>query len=303
MPPPSHTPRSSCKATSSPIAAGRDGPARNSPICISIPRKFPVFFRSLHLLFFALGAALLLGLASCAQPDLSQQMHLAVEAAAQQQYTEAAKYAETCLEYAPDMPEAILLSNYCHFLMENRESARKQALYNLSKLTKSAPDRYDTWLFYGWALVENNQLRDAIDPLERAYKLVPAKDPNRPRIQMLLGRCYVNNNLQKQALGILQPLQIKAPYSQWPELYNCLGILALQRQNAKLAVTFFQHGLSLDSRNEVLLQNLAVTHDLYLNDTANARKYYIACLVQKQAANDTESCRRITARLRKLNKR
>jgi len=238
----------------------------------------------------------------CSRMDLSQEMHTAVEFAKHQQYAEAKIYAQRCLDYAPDLLDAVLLYNYCVLMTETRESAQKQALYNFSKATKTHPERYDAWLFYGWALVDNRQYRDAIEPLETAFKLAPQKSPHRARIQLLLGQCYVNTNLQAEALRILQPLKGKSPYRSWPELYNCLGLLARRRQDARVAISFFQRGLQLAPGNEALLQNLAVTYDLDANDPTNARKTYIKLLAQKKVAGTEESLR-IQRRIRRLSKR
>lgn len=252
--------------------------------------------------FIAIAALIAAFLPGCSQTDLSQEMLSAVQCAKHQQYAEAAKHAEICMNYDRTLSDAVILYNYCTFLSDTRENVRRQAIYNLAKLTRTSPDSYSAWLFYGWALVENRQYTDAIEPLEKALSLAEKKEPSLPSLRLLLGKCYVNNNLQRKALSILQPLQAKAPYRTWPELYNCLGILAIQRQSYDIAVSFFKHGLEFDPRNEVLLQNLAVTHDLYRNDPKSAKQEYIKCLIQKQAAGEYDDVRRIQNRMRKLTK-
>ena len=252
---------------------------------------------------YSLVAAIMIMLSGCAQTDITQEMRMAVQATKQKQYAEAAKHAEICLNYDNTLTDAVILYNYCTFLSDTRENVRRQAIYNLAKLTRISPESYPAWLFYGWVLVENKQYTDAIEPLEKALELIPKNAPSLPSLRLLLGICYVNNNLQTKALGILQPLQAKQPYQTWPELYNCLGILAIQRQSYDTAVAFFKCGLNFDPRNDVLLQNLAVTHDLYRNDPASAKKEYVACLIQKNAAGDMDSCRKIQNRLRRISKK
>ena len=255
----------------------------------------------LLLLLVLAGMALL---ASCGRPEVEKTMERAREAALQGRLQEAIDETEHCLRYIPRLAEAQILHGYCLFLNASRESVRSQAIYNLHKATRSFPERYDAWLFYGWVLLESGDSRNAIPPLQEALRLLPQGSPHRGKIQMLLGKCYLQNNLQAQALQILQPLRIREPYRNAPELYNSLGLLAMMRQSPQIGVAFFQEGLTRCPRNEVLLQNLAVAYDLYLNDIPRAKRAYIQCLqVKQQGGQDPEGCQRIVDRLRKLSRR
>ena len=49
--------------------------------------------------------------------------------------------------------------------------------------------------------------------------------------------------------------------------------------------------------NEVLLQNLAITYDLYLNNVEEAIKYYKLCMVAKNHRKDEDGIRRIQAHI------
>lgn len=253
---------------------------------------------------FPLLLALLALLASCGAPDLDTTMGRALEAASQGRLQDAIDETERCLRYAPRLADAQILHGYCLFLNASRESVRSQAIYNLHKATRTFPDRYDAWLFYGWALVESGDFRNAIPPLKEALERLPKGSPHRAKVQMLLGKCYLQNNLQPQALQILQPLRARPPYRTAPELYNSLGMLAIMRQNHSLAAAYFQEGLRACPRNEILLQNLAVTCDLYLNDIPRAKRAYIQCLqVKQKGGQDPEGCQKIVDRLKRLSRR
>ncbi len=255
-------------------------------------------------LLLALALAGVLLLPSCGRPAVEKMMEQAREAALQGRFPEAIEETERCLRYVPKLAEAQILHGYCLFLNASRESVRSQAIYNLHKATRTFPERYDAWLFYGWVLLESGDSRNAIPPLQEALRLLPPGSPHRGKLQMLLGKCYLQNNLQAQALQILQPLRAQEPYRSTPELYNALGMLAMMRQNSQLGAAFFQEGLSRCPRNEVLLQNLAVAYDLYLNDIPRAKRAYIQCLqVKQQGGQDPEGCQRIVERLRKLSRR
>ena len=225
--------------------------------------------------------ALVLALASCSRPDPTRLLTAAVQAARENRLPEAERLSRECLRAAPGNVDALILNSYCKFLSDERASERKIALYNLSKTTNLAPDNFATHYFYGWALLRNKQSLDALPELERALKLMPKDSPHLANLRLLLATCYIENNLQDKALQILQLLQRVKPYRDWPELYNCLGLLAIKNGQAKTAKRFFENGLDLAPDNETLLLNLAVTFDQYLNAPDEAMKCYNKCKAAK----------------------
>lgn len=237
---------------------------------------------------------------SCDRTDLGREMTLAVAEAHQGHYDLALAHANSCVAFAPENVDALMLKGFCQFMAETKPDRRRQPLMSLHKCTTMAPERFEPWYFYGWALVENGQLRDAIQPLREALRLAPPNATKAQEIKLLLERCYLANNLLDEAFSILQPLQGRLPYRNTPELYNELGLLALRRQTYTLAERHFQHGLKLDPRNEVLLLNLAITYDLYLNRLDQARFYYAKCLQVKALRGDLDGRLRIQERLRQL---
>jgi len=250
----------------------------------------------------SLCVALLLLFCGCARQDVNQLMQQAYAAAQRGDLGEAEQLTTQCLQANANYLDAKLLNEYCRFSRHSQESDRKQALYNLSKCTIVAPDNLNCWLFYGWALVEAGQTREAIAALKRAEALLPPKGGPRAQIQLLLGRCYVENNLQKEALAILQPLQVKMPYREWPELYNSLGMLALKRRQNDHAIRFLQEGLRHAPGNDVLLRNLAVIYDVYVNDPVQARHYYMECLRRARDRRDDAMMQRLGKRLGQLGR-
>lgn len=221
-------------------------------------------------------------LASCDRTDLGREMSLGVAEARLGHYEQALVHATSCVAFAPENVDALLLKSFCQFMLETKPEKRRQPLMGLLKCTHLSPDRFDPWYFYGWALVETGQLREAIEPLRQALKLVSSGNPKALEVKLLLERCYIANNLVDEALRILQPLQGRLPYRNCPELFNELGIIDLKRQSPQNAVNHFLRGLELDQNNEVLLQNLAVTYDLYLNNPQQAWDYYRKCLIAKK---------------------
>ena len=250
--------------------------------------------------FLILVCGSILFLLSCDRTDLGKEMSMGVAEARQGHYEQALVHATSCVAFAPDNVDALLLKSFCQFMVETKSERRRQPLMTLLKCTHLAPERFEPWYFYGWALVENGQLRDAIEPLRQAIKLLSPTDARCLEIKLLLERCYTANNLINEALGILQPLQGRLPYRNAPGLYNELGLLAIKRPTPTSAERLFQRGLQLDPHNEVLLLNLAITYDLYLNNISEARRYYQYCMAAKFARHDIEGSRNIQNRLRQL---
>ena len=242
-------------------------------------------------------------LAGCARKDVNMLMSQAYTSAHMGDLSRAQELTAECLKQNAAYMQARLLNNYCRFCRQDSEGDRKQALYDLSKCTILEPENFDCWYFYGWALAQSGQTQQAIVPLEKALALLPPKGGPRPKVQLLLGRCYTENNLQDKALAILQPLQIRDPYRNWPELYNSLGMMALRRKQSAQAVRFLQEGLRHDPGNEVLLRNLAVVHDVYMDSPAEACNYYRQCLKRTIDRGDKEEAQQLTRRLMQVSRR
>ena len=247
-------------------------------------------------------------LLSCNRTDLAKEMSLAMEEARRANYEEALIHANACVAFAPENVDAQLLKSYCQFMMETKPERRRQPLLNLLKCVHQAPERFEPWFFYGWVLLENGQTRDAIEPLQKALERLPQGHPKKQELLLLLERCYAENNLMPEALQILQSFQGIQPYSSMPELYNELGLLFLksEKRQPSIAISFFRRGLQRDAKgklqldnpaNEVLLQNLAITYDLYLNNVEEAIKYYKLCMVAKNHRKDEDGIRRIQAHI------
>ena len=228
-----------------------------------------------------IAATIALLLASCSRTDPAKLLQAAASAARENRLPQAEQLSRECLRAAPGNVDALILNSYCKLLSAERDPDRQQALYNLNKATSIAPDNFAAHYFHGWALLRCHRSGEAIRPLERAYQLLPQDSPHRSNLRLFLAQCYLENNLQDEALRILQPLQRFKPYRDWPELYNCLGLLAIKRQQPKQAQFFFETGLRLAPDNETLLQNLAVTLDQYCNDPQRAAVCYRKCLAAK----------------------
>ena len=251
----------------------------------------------------ALALIFALTLCGCNRVNPVVEMGLAIEDMKAGRLSEVIVRTDACLRVDHENLDARLLNSYCRFMMAGKEAERKNALYELGKCTRLYADSASAWYYYGYVLAQSNQLREALSPLRKALSLMPAGTPARDHAALLLAKCCVENNLQAEAASLLQPLQQRLPYARWPQLHNAMGMLALKRGQPRLAMGHFSNGLCRSRNNEALLQNLAVTADLYLNDVPAAMGYYRQLMVQRSRRGDREGMAQLQNRMRQLAKR
>lgn len=246
--------------------------------------------------------SLLLFLSSCAPPDAYKELSLALGAIQAGSLSEGLIHSELCLRALPNDTNALLLNGYCQMMLSSDPNFKSSALFNLEKASRNS-DTYAAHLLYGWALCENKLYRDAIPILEKALAQMPPSSAQKGAILLLLSRCCVRSNLQGRGMRYIQPLRIYEPYRQWPEVYNNLGMLALQRADYLEAARCFQQALQLSPREPRLMQNLAVLYDLYLNDSRKARGYYLDFMATARIEDDPELYIQVQKRIGQLVKR
>ncbi len=264
----------------------------------------PLLFNNLRLRFILpLLFCLLFFLPACAPPDSTSELKKALEDAQNGLLDEAFFRSELCLRNRSDDLNALLLNSFCLFTTATENSQKAKALFNLDQATRLAADSFTAHYYYGWFLCENQQYREALPVLEKALKLLPKNSSKKGEILLLLGRCSSYNNLQEKGLRYLQPLRVHPPYDTWPEVYNSLGILALNRSDYRAAERYFQQALALERNNPTVLQNLAVTYDLYLNEPQKAKAAYIQCLLATGNQKNLQTRMQIQNRLRQITAR
>ena len=246
---------------------------------------------------------LLLILPACTPPESSTELLQALEDLQDNNLSEASYHAEMCLKQEPDNVYALLLHSYCSLLSSANEAQRAKAIFNFERASSLAPDSFLVNYYYGWALCENQQYREALPVLEKAQQLMPDAFAHKTDLLMLLARASASNNLQEKALRYLQPIRIRQPYANWPEVYNNLGLLALNRADYKSAEQFFKRSIALNREDVLAWQNLAVTYDLYLNQPKKAKLAYIECMALLQKPEHKEDKVKIQNRIRQISTR
>ncbi|NLF92343.1 MAG: tetratricopeptide repeat protein [Oligosphaeraceae bacterium] len=245
---------------------------------------------------------LLLFLTSCAPPDAYHELSQALTAIQEGRLSDGLIHSEICLRSLPNDTNVLLLNGYCQMMLSPDPNYKSAALFNLEKASRNS-GTYAANLLYGWALCENKLYREAIPVLEKALEQMPPSAPQKGAILLLLSRCCVQSNLQEQGMRYSQPLRIYKPYRNWPEVYNNLGMLALKRADYQEADRCFQQALRLSPHDPRLLQNLAVLHDLYLNDSRKARGYYLDFMATARIQDNRELYLQVQKRVGQLAQR
>lgn len=245
-------------------------------------------------------------LAGCRPPDLTAEFQLAMAEAAAGDLESALSRSTRCLQAAPDDQDAMVLSNFCQFMLNNDKATMEKVLFSFERAIEQTPNRFDLRYFYGWMLYRGGKYPEALNALEKAYELLPesaARDnkATRGNLLFLMGRCCVFNNLPR-GMRYLQAARVYEPFGEWPELYNSLAILSLYQQQWPQAVVWLENGLQKDPANPALLRNLAIVHDNYLNRKDTACHYYDLTLAAL-GASDPKTRAAITARLAQIRPR
>ncbi len=246
------------------------------------------------------------GLTGCRQPDLTAEFQLALTDAAAGNLESALDRSSRCLQTAPDDLDAVVLNNFCQFMLNNDKATTEKVLFSFERSIEQTPNRFDLRYFYGWMLYRNGKYPEALNALEKAYELLPnsaARDNSATRgnLLFLMGRCCVFNNLPR-GMRYLQAARVYTPFGEWPELYNSLAILSLYQQNWPQAVAWLENGLQKAPAHPALLRNLAIVYDNYLNNRVKACHYYDLALAAL-GASDPATSAVITARLTQIRPR
>ena len=247
----------------------------------------------------ALTACLLAGLLfvthGCQRPDPGLLYSEAVTAAATGNWRAALDLLERCQDVAPDDVSVKVLHGFC--LFEMRRTA--DSLDVLEQAATAAPGDFNAQFFYGWILSECGRYGDAIGPLMQAYDQRRDHQAVLPDVLVLLSRCCLEQNLV-EGTGYLQALRRYRAFDRAPEVYNALGIMYLRQGDYDNACASLLTALEKDDGNAVVLQNLAVLHDQYLQKPKEAMRYYRDSLQACQLINDSTRQAAVRNRLRQL---
>ena len=245
-------------------------------------------------LFLTLLTVPQLFLAGCSGAPSADILQKAKAAAAAGQW----EHAEILAEKAADQKDMEVDATILRALSQHYQDKTVAALDTIEKAVELDPGSFAAQYFHGWLLCQEKRWADALLPLKRALKL----DTSNANVLVLLAKCSLHQNLI-QGTSYLQALRRFDEYRDSAELYNTIALLWLGRPDYDMAKSYFLKALEKDPHNTVVLQNLAVLHDTYLNDETAALKYYKSCLRESQLAKDEVRAKAVVERLRQLARR
>ncbi len=243
-----------------------------------------------------LAAAAMLLAAGCARLSPEEALRQAADAISTGRWHLAEELTGRCLEAAPANLEALILQGIAQYELHRP----KDAVASLEKAVEIAPNRFAPHYFLGWVLAESGDYGEALKPLREAHRL----NPEHGDTLILLGRCCLEQNLATEGIQHLGALRAKPIFKQSPALssalYNGLACLLLTQGHYQGASANLVRALEKAPQNPVILQNLAVLHDQYLQDPVQALHYYRYCISACQAAGDSGRQALVQLRLRQL---
>ncbi len=256
-----------------------------------IKYKLPHIVTSPLIPSLLLMAGVMLSAVSCQRRDSEELLREAMTAAQSGDWEYAREYARRAgsrdeREYRADM-----LLGLSHYYLNDKENA----IPPLRRAAERLPENFTAQYLYGWILCENDNYPEALPPLRRAFEM----DDQHPQVLALLVRACLEQNLI-EGVRYAQRLMSHEEYRRRPEPLNAIGILWMGEPNYQRANAFFQQALQRQQDNPVILQNLAVLHDLYLNDRRTAIQYYRRCMAASQQIGDRERFQQVLARLQLL---
>jgi len=249
----------------------------------------------LNLVLAVWASGLFMCVSGCKRSDSTVLYREAVTAAAAGKWRAALDLLERCQDAYPDDVSVRILHGFC--LFEMRRTA--DALDVLEQTATDAPGDFDAQFFFGWILTECGRYGDAVGPLKRAYEQRREHPAVLPDVLVLLSRCCLEQNLA-EGTGYLQALRRYRAFDRAPEVYNALGVMFLRQGDYDNARASFLTALEKDKLNPIVLQNLAVLHDQYLQEPKDAMRYYRDSLQACQLINDSTRQAAIRNRLRQL---
>ncbi len=244
--------------------------------------------------FCRLAAGLLLvSTLSCRRQSTDDLLEQAMTAAQAGDWSYARGYAQSALSRDRNSLDAQHLLGLSHYYMDEQS----RAVRLLRQAAEQADDDFTAQFLYGWILCENRNFAEALAPLRKAFQL----DREHRETTVLLARACLEQNLVEGA-KYLRLLLAHTEFAERPEVFNALAILWINELEYGRAHAFFQQALRRDPDNPVVLQNLAVLHDVYLHDEPTALAYYRRCLSASQRFGDEVRQQQVRDRLLSLRR-
>jgi len=177
-------------------------------------------------------------------------------------------------------------------LEQCRDSVR--ALEEATQAAMLDEDNFMAQYTKGRLLFLAERYDECLAPLSKASKI----EPNNSQVLIMLARANAILGIQKRAIKYYIALLKQDEYCNRPEAFNELGVLFLEKNDFKHALSFLKKAYSMDEKSVPTIINMGILFDKYSNTlqfsgkaktariaTAKALKYYRTALVYLQRLN------------------
>ncbi|MFZ2656468.1 MAG: tetratricopeptide repeat protein [Victivallales bacterium] len=144
------------------------------------------------------------------------------------------------------------------------------AVDEIRKAVELDPRNFMAQLTKGRILFERDRIGDCIAPLKEAYKLKPDNE----NVLLLLARSSAKLERYKEAMTYYATLARLPSYKDRPEPYNELAVLYVSQKDNVKASAFFNEAYKKAPTNYIVVLNIGIFCDVYLNNPAYAIKHY-----------------------------
>ncbi len=144
------------------------------------------------------------------------------------------------------------------------------AVDEIRKAVELDPGNFMAQYSKGRILFERDRIGDCIAPLKEAQKLKPESE----NVMLLLARSSAALGRYKEAMSYYATLARNPAYKDRPEPYNELAMLYVKQKDNVKASAFFNEAYKKAPSNYIVVLNIGIFCDVYLNNPAYAIKHY-----------------------------
>jgi Flp pilus assembly protein TadD len=144
------------------------------------------------------------------------------------------------------------------------------AIDEIRKAVELDPKNFMAQYTKGRILFERDRIGDCIAPLKEASKL----KPDSGNVILLLARSSEKLGRYKEAMGYYATLARIPAYKDRPEPYNELAVMYVKQKDNVKASAFFNEAYKKAPTNHIVVLNIGIFCDVYLNNPAYAIKHY-----------------------------
>lgn len=180
-------------------------------------------------------------------------------------WSKAQSYAKMALKADINNVDAQIVYAICQDKLGDKEDAIK----TLRNIVQGNPGNFMAQLSLGEMLYSSRNYEEAYEYLGNAYNI------NSYNMNALILYAQCAGKLQtKNTLDLYQKLAQTPQYANKAEVYNNIGAYYLTTKDYSSALKYFLKAYRIDNKDPIIVSNLGILKDDYLNDPKQAKFFY-----------------------------